>query len=178
MKDIQLYQQILGLVAPWQVESVALKPKEREIEVRVTFAETLWACPQCQKRMEVHDYEERRWRHLDSCQFKTVLVSRVPIVRCPEHGSQTVAVPWAEKYDRFSRLFERLAIDVMLECSISGACEILGISWDEADGIKQRAVKRGLARKTPKVMARLCVDEKGMGHGQRARRLEFQAFRR
>jgi transposase len=58
-----------------------------------------------------HDYEERRWRHLDSCQFKTVLVSRVPIMRCPEHGSQTVAVPWAEKYDRFSRLFERLAID-------------------------------------------------------------------
>ena len=53
----------------------------------------------------------------------------------------------------------------MLECSISGACDILGISWDEADGIKQRAVKRGLARKTPPVMARLCVDEKGMGHG-------------
>jgi len=50
----------LGLVAPWQVESVALKPKEREIEVRVTFAATLWACPQCQQRMEVHDYEERR----------------------------------------------------------------------------------------------------------------------
>ena len=67
---------------------------------------------------------------------------------------------------RFTRLFERLAIDVMLECSISGACEILGISWDEADGIKQRAVKRGLARKVPAVMARLCVDEKGMGHGQ------------
>jgi transposase len=165
LKDIHLYQQILGLVAPWQVESVALKPKEREIEVRVTFAETLWACPQCQKRMAIHDYEERRWRHLDSCQFKTVLVSRVPIVRCPEHGSQTVAVPWAGKHDRFSRLFERLAIDVMLECSTRGACEILGISWDEADGIKQRAVKRGLARKTPKVMARLCVDEKGMGHG-------------
>lgn len=165
LKDIQLYQQILGLVAPWQVESVTLKPKEREIEVRVVFAETLWACPQCEQRMQIHDYQERRWRHLDSCQFKTILVSRVPIVRCPEHGSQTVAVPWAEKYGRFSQLFERLAIDVMLECSMSGACEILGISWDEADGIKQRAVKRGLARKIPKVMARLCVDEKGMGHG-------------
>jgi len=45
---------------------------------------------------------------------------------------------WAEKYSRFSRLFERLAIDVMLECSISGACAILRMSWDEADGIKQR----------------------------------------
>ncbi|MEI7881900.1 MAG: ISL3 family transposase, partial [bacterium] len=117
------------------------------------------------QRMEIHDYEERRWRHLDSCQFKTILVSRVALVRCAEHGAQTVVVPWAEKYGRFSKLFERLAIDVMLECSISGACEILGISWDEADGIKQRAVKRGVARKIPKVMPRLCVDEKGMGHG-------------
>jgi transposase len=166
MKDFQLYQQILGLVEPWRVESVALKLKEQEMEVRVGFTDTLWGCPQCQQRMQVHDYEERRWRHLDSCQFQTTIVSRVPIVRCPEHGSQTVAVPWAEKYSRFSRLFERLAIDVMLECSISGACAILGISWDEADRIKQRAVQRGLARKSPVVMPRLCVDEKGMGHGQ------------
>ena len=97
MKDFQLYQQILGLVEPWVVESVTLKPKEQEIEVRVGFADTLWGCPQCQKRMHIHDYEERRWRHLDSCQFKTIIVSRVPVVRCEEHGCQTVAVPWAEK---------------------------------------------------------------------------------
>jgi transposase len=166
MKDFELYHQILGLVEPWRVESVTLKAKEQEIEVRIGFADTLWGCPQCQQRMQIHDYEERRWRHLDSCQFKTIIVSRVPVVRCGEHGSQAVAVPWAEKYTRFTRLFERLAIDVMLECSISGSCELLRISWDEADGIKQRAVKRGLARKTPAVMPRLCVDEKGMGHGQ------------
>lgn len=166
MKDLQLYQQLLGLTAPWRVESVKLNVAEKEVEVRVGYTETLWGCPQCQQRMHIHDYEERRWRHLDSCQFKTIIVSRVPVVKCPVHGVETVAVPWAEKYGRFSRLFERLAIDVMLECSTSGACSILGLSWDEADGIKQRAVKRGLARKTPEVMKRLCVDEKGMGGGQ------------
>ena len=166
MKDFQLYQQILGLVEPWRVESVTLKAKEQEIEVRVDFADTLWACPECQKRMQIHDYEERRWRHLDSCQFKTIILSRVPSVRCAEHGTQTVAVPWAEKDTRFTRLFERFAIDGMMECSISGSCDLLRISWAEADGIKQRAVKRGLARKLPAVMPRLCVDEKGRGHGQ------------
>ena len=165
MQDIQLYEQILGLSAPWRVEGVTLKAPEKKIEVRVGYQDTLWGCPQCGQRMVIHDYEERRWRHLDSCQFQTIIVASIPIVRCAEHGSQTVAVPWAEKYGRFSRLFERLAIDVMLECSIQGACEILGISWAEADGIKQRAVKRGLARKTPTLMPRLCVDEKGMGHG-------------
>ncbi len=35
MKDIQLYQQILGVEVPWQVESVRLKPEAQEIEVRV-----------------------------------------------------------------------------------------------------------------------------------------------
>ena len=165
MKDIELYEQILGLAVPWRVDEVKMKSKEQEIEVRVSFADAIWGCPECQQRMVIHDYEERRWRHLDSCQFKTVIIARVPVVKCPTHGAQTVAVPWAEKYGRFSRLFERLAIDVMQECSISGACHLLRISWDEADGIKQRAVKRGLERKTPVVMPRLCVDEKGMGHG-------------
>ncbi len=166
MQDFQLYQQILGLTEPWRVDQVTLKVAAREVEVRVGSADTLWGCPECQQRMQVHDYEERRWRHLDSCQFQTCIVARVPVVRCAVHGTQTVAVPWAERYARFTRLFERLAIDVMLECSITGACTILGVSWDEADGIKQRAVRRGLARKEPAVMARLCVDEKGMGRGQ------------
>ena len=166
MKDIQLYQQILGLADPWQVQEVTLKREAKEIEIRVGCTETVWGCPQCSQRMQLHAYDERRWRHLDSCQFRTVIVARVPVVKCPEHGAQTVAVPWAEKWGRFSRLFERLAIDLMQECSIWAACEILRISWDEADGIKQRAVKRGLARKVKSVPQVVCVDEKSAGHGQ------------
>ncbi len=163
MKDTQLYQQILGLVRPWRVASVTLKAEERSIEVEVVCDEQTWACPECGKRAHLHDRERRKWRHLDSCQFKTILVAEVPRVKCPEHGTTTVRVPWAEKHSRFTALFERLAIDVMLECSISAACELLGISWAAADGIKQRAVKRGLARKEPRVMKHLCIDEKSFG---------------
>ncbi|MGH8337919.1 MAG: ISL3 family transposase, partial [Gammaproteobacteria bacterium] len=67
---------------------------------------------------------------------------------------------------RFTAMFERMAIDVMQECSISAACGFLRISWDEADGIKQRAVKRGLERKKPKVHRHLCIDEKSVARGQ------------
>jgi transposase len=165
MQDLQLYQQILGLVTPWKVQAVELKVKEQEVLVRVACEPTVWGCPQCQQRMHIHDYQERRWRHLDSCQFKTILIAQVPRVDCPEHGTQLVQVPWAEKHSRFTQLFERLAIDVLLECSISGACDVLGISWDEADGIKQRAVQRGLARKAARPMPQLGVDEKAAGRG-------------
>jgi len=114
----------------------------------------MWACPECQGRMHIHEYTERRWRHLDSCQFKTIIVSQVPRVQCREHGTQQVQVPWAEKQGRFTKLFERFAIAVLQECSISAASGLLKISWDEADGIKQRAVKRGLERKEENVPER------------------------
>ena len=121
MQDKALYQQILGLQEPWKVKEVTLDRKAGEIVVEVECTATLWGCPQCGQGMTIHDWETRRWRHLDSCQYKTILQSKVPLVNCPEHGTITVVVPWAEKYGRFTKLFERLAIDVMQECSIAGA---------------------------------------------------------
>ncbi len=165
MKDLQLYQQLLGLSEPWYVTGVRLDIPEQMVEVTVAVREQVWGCPQCANRMHVHQWESRTWRHLDSCQFKTVIRADVPVVICPEHGSQTVAVPWAEKYGRFSKLFERLAIDVLRECSVSAACPLLRISWDEADGIKQRAVARGLLRKKAQAVKRLGMDEKSAGRG-------------
>lgn len=165
MKDVQLYQQILGDTRPWRVENVVLNAEAQEIEISMALDPQVWACPECKGRMHVHGYERRRWRHLDSCQFKTFLMADVPRVKCDTHGTQQVAVPWASKHGRFTALFERLAIDLMLECSVSAACDALRISWDEADGIKQRAVRRGLERKGARPMRRLCVDEKAVGWG-------------
>ncbi|MCK5806492.1 MAG: transposase, partial [Lentisphaeria bacterium] len=54
----------------------------------------------------------------------------------------------------------------MLACPTSKASELLRISWDEADGIKQRAVTRGLARRQDEPVRRVCVDEKAVGRGQ------------
>ena len=166
MQDYQLYEQILGPIAPWRVKAVRLKRESRKVEVELECDEQVWACGKCQQRMHIHEWEAREWRHLDSCQFKTTLVTHVPRVSCPEHGTQMVAVPWTEKFARFTRLFERLAIDLMRECSVLAACDILGISWDEADGIKQRAVARGLERKKTKPVPRVGVDEKSAGRGQ------------
>jgi transposase len=165
MNDTKLYEQILGLQPPWSVKSVTLKKAEGTIEIEVECTETLWGCPECSQRMHRHDTERRRWRHLDSCQFKTIVVADVPRVKCPEHGTQTVKVPWAEPRSRFTAWFERLAIDLLQECSISAACEHLRISWDEADGIKQRGIDRGMRRRKLDGLKRVCVDEKAVGWG-------------
>ena len=167
MKDTELYQQILGDTKPWRVASVRLDAAAQTVEIEMAMNEDeLWGCPECGRQMRGHGTDRRRWRHLDSCQFKTFLVAEVPRVNCPDHGTVTVRVPWAEPRGRFTALFERFAIDVMLACSTTQAAELLRISWDESDGIKQRAVVRGRARRVDEPVRRVCVDEKAAGRGQ------------
>ena len=65
-------------------------------------------------------------------------------MQCPTHGVKQVRVPWAEPRSRFTLLMERLVIDLIRQCStVKGACEIAGVSWDEAWGMMSRAVARG-----------------------------------
>lgn len=169
MQDIQLYQQILGLKSPWQVTSVELDVKEAEIRVQVDHARgEKFCCPDCKTELPCHDHtDERRWRHLDSCQFKTILIARQPRVKCPEHGVKTAVVPWAEKNSRFTIMFERFAIDVLLATqTIKGAQPILRTSWDETWHILTKAVDRGQARKKQLPMPRIGIDEKSFRKGQ------------
>ena len=47
-----------------------------------------------------------------------------------------VRLPWAEPNSRFTVLFERLAIDVLKECDVTGAAQLLRLSWDQADAAR------------------------------------------
>jgi hypothetical protein len=55
---------------------------------------------------------------------------------CATHGVKQLRVAWGEAGSQFTVLFERLAIDLLRECSVTGAGRLLRIRWDEAWGIK------------------------------------------
>ena len=169
MRDTSLYQQILGLEAPWQVSEVTLDAQGETITVRVTLPEGVrLPCPVCGRPdCSIKDRSDRTWRHLNTCQFMTLLVASLPRTICPECGVKTITPPWALKHSRFTLLFERLAIDMIQEMSMSAACRLLGLTWDEADGIVERAVRRGLARRDLSQLRRIGIDEKSVLRGQR-----------
>lgn len=167
MRDIELYRAILGLPAPWTVRNVDLDVKGQQVVVQVDAGPGPFPCPECGTARPRYDGRPRRWRHLDTCQFTTWIEADVPRVDCPTHGVRQIRVPWAEPGSQFTALFERLAIDLLRECSVTGAARLLRISWDEAWGIKGRAVKRGLARRTQEVVAYLGVDEKAIAKRHR-----------
>jgi transposase len=168
MQDVEFYQQILGLRDPWRVNRVELDTGKLQVDVYLEHAAGCrFACPECGRELAVYDHvPDRRWRHLDTCQFETIMHARIPRVACPEHGVKQAHVPWAEPGSRFTALFERFAIEVLQNCqTVKGACAILNLTWDRGWSILERAVKRGQKRKQPTVSARIGIDEKAFRKG-------------
>jgi transposase len=168
MRDRELYQRILGLVEPWFVDRVELNTAEQRVDIWVEHRpDAEWCCPVCGKQTGLYDHtEERVWRHLDTCQLKTFLHARVPRTGCLQDGMHKVKTPWAEARSRFTMLMERLIIDVIRQCqTITGACVLMRISWDEAFGVMRRAVMRGQERKGATVVKYIGVDEKAFRKG-------------
>jgi transposase len=171
VQDRQLYEQILGIHAPWYVERVELNLDKQPSAVRVYLNHepiATWPCAECGQPCSLYDHQpERQWRHLDTCQYQTILHAAPPRTNCVEHGPRVVKLPWAEPGSRFTALFERLAIDWLKVASQKAVGNQLALSWDEIHGIMDRAVQRGLKRRQAEPIKRIGVDEKAFRKGHR-----------
>jgi len=169
MDDKELYRQILGIVAPWEIKRIELKMDDDRIDIYLGWPYLQdGICPECGKSCKIHDRrEERVWRHLDTCQLRTFIHCRIPRVKCEEHKIKTMEVPWTEDMSRFTRQFERIVIQ-FLEASEnrSKTAEVLRLSWDEMNHIMEKAVKRGLSRRTADPIKYIGMDEKSFLKGQ------------
>jgi transposase len=173
MTDIELYTQLLGLTPPWQVCAVTLDPDARSVHVRVEpAADAQWRCPECRQPAPGYDgREERAWRHLDSCEFTTWLVARLPRVQCPTHGVKTVTVPWAEPHSRFTRAFACFAQHVLQATRVQAhAASLLRLTpaqvHDLMDRVVRAEVDTATAADRPAPGVHLTLDEKQYGAGQ------------
>lgn len=101
MKDTALYEQLLGRKSPWSVKRVDLSQAEQRVTVEVVLkAGQVWAGPTNERaRAHIHCWGEREWRHLDTCQFETVIKARVPQLKYSDGTVEELAMPWAERIE-------------------------------------------------------------------------------
>jgi len=154
------YARLIGVERPWQVSRVEVSHEEQEVRIYVVRASRpKLRCPECDRPGGGYDTRERRWRHLDTMQYRTYLIAEIPRVECAEHGVRQVAVPWSDPGSRFTALFEALVIDWLREANVRAIARRLRLSWDQVAGIQRRAVERGLARRELRPPTGLGVDE-------------------
>lgn len=168
MNDKELYEVLLGLKKPWVVEEVKVEAQAKRVEVKVGYEKgTLWGDEQG-RRLPTYDHVARRWRHLDSCGFETIIRCDVPRVEEEDGKVWTVPVPWGQPGSRYTVAFESFVIAVLLATKgVAAAAELLGLGWDAVHGIMQRAVERGLARRDLKGLRYIGLDEKSFKHDSR-----------
>ena len=172
MKELSLkdfYAQSLELKAPWKVVEVTIDGEARQVRIRVECARgEVWGDPETNERVEIKDREERTWRHLDTCQFETIIVAKVPRLRLQNRRTLTVSVPWAAPRGRFTLSFEAHVIALLQQCrTLRGAARLARITEDAADGVMRRAVERGMLRRQLQPPTLLGFDEKAIRKGHR-----------
>jgi transposase len=129
MKEKDLYFHLLGLSKSWFVRDFDFSNEEKRVDIRIEHQPSLFCCPECGANCPVYDHApERIWRHLDSCHFKTYTHAKIPRINCEKQGIRQSSTPWAEPNSRYTIMFERLALDVLQECTVAGATRILKMS--------------------------------------------------
>ena len=159
MDQLALYDKIFQLKSPWKTISVNLDESTNTITVKVGFNNAKLLCPKCGALSKCYDTRRRQWRHLDTCQFQTLIEADVPRIKCNQHGCLTTPVPWAEDSSRYTQLFESKVVDWASETSILALTRRFKLSWNAIDGIIRRAVNRGLRKRRKVSCIHLFVDE-------------------
>ncbi len=167
MKSTDFYRQILGLESPWSVSDVDIDMTTNRVVVRVKIDRTTkWFHPETREPATLHKWTERKWRHLDTCQYETVIEANVPSVKYRDGTIEEVAVPWADRYQRFTKLLEQVVIMWLGACgNVDKVASTMRLDWQTVNRIMERAVERGLLRREDEVITKVGVDEKSFRKG-------------
>ena len=168
MKDTALYEHLLGLKTPWSVKKVDLSLADQRVVVEVVLKKgQVWADPtDAAKRAHVNGWTERQWRHLDTCQFETLIKARVPQLKYADGTVEELVVPWAERYSRVTTLMTGFVIKLLQVCpTTQGVCNLTRLSWSTVNAIMVSAVERGMLRRTEEEISHLGIDEKSSQKG-------------
>lgn len=124
----ELFQAALGLAPPWQVREVRFDPEAQELHLFLDFPPgSRFPCPDCGSLAPVYDTDpERRWRHLNFFEHRTLLHARFPRTHCPQCGVHTVEAPWARPGSGFTLLFEAFILTLAKQMPIATLAACVG----------------------------------------------------
>ena len=167
MKDTELYTQLLGISAPWSVGRVEVDMQQLRITVHVECAKgELWVDPQTQTRAHIHSWQERTWRHLDTCQLETLITAKVPRVKMADGSTQDVQISWAGPRSRITLLMEAFVLRLMQAAGcVSRIADLIKLDWHTVNALIERGVERGLERRAAAPIKHLGIDEKSFLKG-------------
>lgn len=143
----------------WIVKEVLTNLETNEVDINVEYC----------GGGEIYDHAPmRRWRHLDTMQFKTYINCRLPRIKMDDGKVKTLSPPWADKHERHTFLFESAVIHLLLATkNQTQTANLMRCKFDVVNRIMHGATRRGLERRkdAAEVFGHLSIDEKSFQKG-------------
>jgi len=165
----QFFNLLLDLDENWSVQDIAVNDDDEEVFIKVSYVGHQVREPDSKVMRGIYDHApERKWRHLDTLQYKTYIQCRLPRVKTDDGNVITIIPPWASKHGRHSYLFECFAIDLLrVTKNQTKTAELLRCSFNVINRLMHASTQRGLARRDldHQPLNHLSIDEKSFKKG-------------
>lgn len=124
-------------------------------------------CPQCGGRdVWVRGHEERTFRTVPIGRKPTCVTLRVARVWCPACDCvRQVKIGFADPKKRYTRSFERYALDLSRHMTIKDVAEHLQVSWDTIKEIQAKSLQRRFGQPKLHKLREIAIDEIAIGKG-------------
>ena len=144
---------------------VATRYEQGEIVVRIEAPRESLRCPECGSgRVHVVERFRRQWRTLPIGAKRVWIEMDVPRVECQRClARRRVRVAFADPKRRHTKSFERYVMELLAFMTPQDVSFHLGISWDLANSIQKRRLKRRFDRPPLKKLKRIAIDEIHLG---------------
>ena len=124
-------------------------------------------CPQCDcDDVWVRGHEERTFRMVPIGSKPTFLTLDVARVWCPVcDGVRQVKIGFADPKKRYTRSFERYALELSRHMTIKDVAEHLQVSWDTIKDIQAKNLQRRFGKPKLHKLRQIAIDEIAIGKG-------------
>jgi transposase len=169
MESKDLLSRLLHFGDGWEIKEIIVNNDMKEIDVYIEYLKPTGICSDDNVEYAIYDYGEmRRIRHLDLFEYKTYIDVRIPRVINAKSEISTMKLDWAGSRVSYSYLFEYKVIKTLIMSkNQTKTAEYFETSFDIIHGIMERAVARGLKRRTLDGIQTLSLDEKSYKNGQK-----------
>lgn len=166
-----LFTRILDLEDGWVVASVDTDFSKKEISIQIVCLLDQLEDTQSGELCSIYDHAPaRKWRHLDTMQYKTYIKCELPRIITSDGKVKTVQPNWASGYDRHTFLFEHAVIDLLKASkNQTKTAQLMRCGFNVVNRIMHLSTQRGMARRsyTNLVFDQLSIDEKSFKKGHK-----------
>jgi transposase len=126
-------------------------------------------CPQCDSREVIHHGQETRaFKAVPIGHKPVVIVLPIPRVECRRcQIIRQVTLPFADPRRRYTKAFERYALELSRLMTIQDVAQHLGVSWDTIKDIQKRDLQHRFKKPRLGKLKQIAIDEISIGQGHR-----------